>query len=87
MGDRTGIEWTDANSLMGALPTKLADRPPYSGLIKGDIVGWKSSGSGHVAIYYGKSDDEFFIDVQGPRKKPRIKNGFYDQMLYKSSRY
>lgn len=81
-----GISWEDANSLMGPTPKKLDQRPPYSDLSKGDIVGWKSTGSGHVAIYYGKSDDEFFIDVQGPRKKPRIKNGYYDQMLYKSSR-
>ncbi len=83
-----GITQEVANSLMGANPTELAARPPYTGLAKGDIVGWKSStGSGHVAIYFGKSDAEFFIDVRGEGFKPRIKNGYYDRMLYKSSRF
>jgi hypothetical protein len=83
-----GIGHEQANSLMGASPTSLGSRPPYAGLVPGDLVGWKvPSASGHIALFYGKSDAEMFIDVRAPGAKPRIKNGFYDREIFKSSRF
>ena len=83
-----GIPHEVANALMGATPTSLGDKPPYAKLAPGDIVGWKdAAASGHVALYYGKSDAEFFIDVRAPGAKPRIKNGYYDRTIFKSARF
>lgn len=77
-----------ANALMGQNPASLGSRPPYPGLSLGDVVGWKSqSGSGHVAFYYGRSSAEYFIDVADVNQRPRIKNGFYDREIFKSSRF
>lgn len=83
-----GIPYELANDLMGATPVSKGKKPPYPGLVEGDVVGWKKSvGSGHVAIYIKNDTNRMFIDVQEPGATPRAKNGFYDHELFKSSRF
>jgi len=83
-----GIPYEVANELMGDTPLLLGPRPPYTGLVPGDIAGWvASTGMGHVTIFVGESDSVAFIDVREPGAKPRSKNAFYDRDLYKSSRF
>jgi len=63
-----GIDWKDANAIMGADPNESIGRAPYdtSGLTPGDIVGWyKNQGSGHVAVFIGEPGCKF-IDVKEP---------------------
>jgi cell wall-associated NlpC family hydrolase len=83
-----GIAWEDANSLMGASPTYVGVDNVYTGLVPGDVVGWKNSGgSGHVAIYVGETGEKF-IDVKTENEKPRkVVNGYGGEKLYKSSKY
>ena len=83
-----GIAWEDANSLMGASPTYIGVDNIYTGLAPGDVVGWKNtSGSGHVAIYVGETEEKF-IDVKTENEKPRkVVNGYGGEKLYKSSKY
>ncbi|MBK6518490.1 MAG: hypothetical protein IPG04_31235 [Polyangiaceae bacterium] len=82
-----GIEWTNANALMGDFPTLVGDNGNYEGLMPGDVVGWKRvGGSGHVAIYVGDPARRF-IDVRAPGNRPRQLNSYGPQKIYKSDRY
>ena len=57
----------------------------YSGLIPGDVVGWRNGDSGHLAIYIGE-ENCMFIDSPGPGKETRIvKRGYGAQKVYKAS--
>jgi cell wall-associated NlpC family hydrolase len=72
---------------MGANPTSIGTNNTYSGASPGDVVGWKAStGSGHVAIYIGESNQQF-IDVPDENKVPRaVKNGYGPQEVFLSDR-
>lgn len=86
--DVLGIDWEDANSLLGSSPTHAGANNSYPTLRPGDVVGWKvDGGSGHVAIYVGE-DGQKFIDVRSPNDTPRsVGNGYGPQAVYKSSKY
>lgn len=82
-----GIEWNNANDLMGDFPISVGDNGRYEGLMPGDVVGWKRvGGSGHVAIYVGEPGRRF-IDVRGPGNRPRGLSSYGAQKLYKSDRF
>lgn len=74
------IPWENANSLMGDTPQYVGKNGQYTGLNRGDVVGWKN---GHVAIFTGNG----FIDVPGLGKQPRRVSSYGPQELYKSSKY
>ena len=82
-----GIDWESANSIMGSNPTYVGINNTYSGLNPGDVVGWPSSGSGHVAIYIGETPNKRFIDVKSNGLTPRYLHGYGPNKLYKSSKY
>lgn len=81
-----GIAWEDAKSLLGDSPTFVGKDNVYTGLTPGDVVGLKGSPA-HIAIFIGEPGQKF-IDVPDENEKPRkVKNGYGDKELYKSSKY
>jgi len=81
-----GIAWENAKSLLGDSPTYVGKDNVYTGLTPGDAVGLKGPPS-HIAIFIGEPGQKF-IDVPDENEKPRkVKNGYGDKDLYKSSKY
>jgi plastocyanin len=78
--------WEPANSQMGSNPTLIGSNGNYRAS-PGDIIGWKSnSGSGHTAVYVGRSDCKI-ADVRNPGATPRCLSSYGAQNVYKSSKY
>ncbi len=82
-----GIDWQDADSLMGDSPTPIGVDVKYPDLSPGDIVGWKKTDDhgAHVAIYI--SATTVFYDVREPGATPRALSSYGAQALYRSSNY
>eukprot|EP01080_Neovahlkampfia_damariscottae_P009586 gene9586-1788_t len=81
-----GIRWENANTQMGSNPRAIGSNGNYRAS-PGDIIGWKSSsGSGHTAVYVGRSDCKI-ADVRNPGATPRCLSSYGSQTVYKSSKF
>ena len=81
-----GTAWENANTQMGSNPRPIGSNGNYNAR-PGDIIGWKSSsGSGHTAVFVGRSDCKI-ADVRNPGAIPRCLSSYGSQQVYKSSKY